>query len=161
MPDLVLTRCGLVTPIWWHKSWSTVAQIMACSLTAPSHYLCQCWLIISKVPWHSSESNFKRCLSHHSLKLAWKSLKFCLNLPRTNELIHIYYWAFRQWERIIHMQRMHSPRSCSVIYRKRGMLLYSVSNNYLNWYLLEFSPNLDIGFWIYYKGNEARLTSWN
>ena len=28
---------------------------MACCLTAPSHYLNQCWLIINKVMWHSSE----------------------------------------------------------------------------------------------------------
>ena len=34
---------------------STLAQVMACCLTAPSHYLNQCWLIISKVLWHSSE----------------------------------------------------------------------------------------------------------
>ena len=31
---------------------------MACCLTAPSHYLNQCWLIISKVQRHSSEDNF-------------------------------------------------------------------------------------------------------
>ena len=31
---------------------------MACSLTAPSYYLNQCWLIISKVHWHLSEGNF-------------------------------------------------------------------------------------------------------
>ena len=31
---------------------------MACCLTAPSHYLNQCWLIISKVQRHSSEGNF-------------------------------------------------------------------------------------------------------
>ena len=35
--------------IWWHKSGSTLAQVMACCLTAPSHYLNQCWLIINKV----------------------------------------------------------------------------------------------------------------
>ena len=35
--------------IWWHRSGSTLAQVMACCLTAPSHYLNQCWLIISKV----------------------------------------------------------------------------------------------------------------
>ena len=29
----------------------------ACCLTAPSHYLNQCWLLISNVPWHSHESN--------------------------------------------------------------------------------------------------------
>ena len=40
--------------IWRWRSWSTLVQVMACCLTAPSHYLNQCWLI-SKVPWHSSE----------------------------------------------------------------------------------------------------------
>ena len=33
--------------IWRHRSGSTLAQVMACCLTAPSHYLNQCWLIIS------------------------------------------------------------------------------------------------------------------
>ena len=46
--------------IWQHKSGSTLAQVMACCLTAQSHYLKQCWLIISKVKWHSSECNFRR-----------------------------------------------------------------------------------------------------
>ena len=41
--------------IWRHGTRSTLAQVMACSLTAPSHYLNQCWLIISEVPWHSSQ----------------------------------------------------------------------------------------------------------
>ena len=31
---------------------------MACCLTAPSHYLNQCWLIISEVLWHLPENNF-------------------------------------------------------------------------------------------------------
>ena len=35
--------------IWRHRSGSTLAQVMACCLTAPSHYLNQYWLIISKV----------------------------------------------------------------------------------------------------------------
>ena len=46
--------------IWQHRSGSTLAQVMARCLTAPSHYLNQCWLIISKVLWHSSEGNFIR-----------------------------------------------------------------------------------------------------
>ena len=45
---------------WRQKSGSTLAQVMSCCLTAPSHYLNQCWLIISKVQWHSSEGNFTR-----------------------------------------------------------------------------------------------------
>ena len=39
-------------------SGSTLAQVMACCLTAPSHYLNQCWLIIRKVQWYSSEDNY-------------------------------------------------------------------------------------------------------
>ena len=35
--------------IWWHRSGSTLAQVMACCLTAPNHYLDQYWLIISVV----------------------------------------------------------------------------------------------------------------
>ena len=38
--------------IWRQRSGSTLAQVMACCLTAPSHYLHQCWLIIGKVQSH-------------------------------------------------------------------------------------------------------------
>ena len=38
--------------IWRHSCGSTLAQVMACCLTAPSHYLNQCWLIINEVQWH-------------------------------------------------------------------------------------------------------------
>ena len=37
---------------------STLVQVMACCLTAPSHYLDECWLIISGVLWLSPESHF-------------------------------------------------------------------------------------------------------
>ena len=40
-----------------YRSGSTLAQVMACCLTAPSHYLNQCNLIIN-VSWHSPEGNF-------------------------------------------------------------------------------------------------------
>ena len=43
-----------------HRSGSTLAQVMASCLQAPSHYLHSCLLIISKVVWHSSEGNFIR-----------------------------------------------------------------------------------------------------
>ena len=49
-----LTHWGLVTP-WRHGTRSTLAQVMAWCLTAPSHYLNQCWLIIGEVPRHSSQ----------------------------------------------------------------------------------------------------------
>ena len=42
--------------IWRDRYETTLAQVMACCLTAPSHYLNQCWLIIKDhegVQWQS------------------------------------------------------------------------------------------------------------
>ena len=50
-----INSLGPSDAIWRWRSWSTLVQVMVCCLTAPSHYLNQCWLIISKVLWHSSE----------------------------------------------------------------------------------------------------------
>ena len=57
-----------------HKVGSTLAQAMACCLIAQGHYLNQCWLIMSKVQWHPSDSTFTRKACHQSLNLAWKAL---------------------------------------------------------------------------------------
>ena len=61
-----LTHCGLVTS-YGDRSRSTLAQVMACCLTAPCHYLNQCWLMINEVLWHSPDSNL-------SLKWVWNLL---------------------------------------------------------------------------------------
>ena len=45
-----LTLCDLVKQIL-----STLVQVMACCLTAPSHCLNQYWLIISELLWHSPD----------------------------------------------------------------------------------------------------------
>ena len=67
--------------IWRQRSGSPLAQVMACCLTAPSHFLNQCWLIISKVEWHSSKGNFTRdtlainpwnCLKNYVHKMSFK-----------------------------------------------------------------------------------------
>ena len=44
--------------IWRQRSGSPLAQVMACCLTAPSHYLNQCWLIMNLILWHLPENNF-------------------------------------------------------------------------------------------------------
>ena len=50
-------KLGIVNSLWssdaiWRQgSRSTLIQVV----TATNHYLNQCWLTISKVPWHSSE----------------------------------------------------------------------------------------------------------
>ena len=46
--------------IWRCRPGSILGQIMACCLMAPSHYLNHCWLIDTKVQWHSSDSSFRR-----------------------------------------------------------------------------------------------------
>ena len=61
---LIKVKATLLNSLWpcdvicQHRSESTLAQVMACCLTAPSHYLNQFWLIISKVQSH--EGNFTR-----------------------------------------------------------------------------------------------------
>ena len=67
-----------------HTSGSTLAQIVASCLMAPSHYLNQCWLIISKVLYHSSEDLIKRRLwRYQSVKQAWKlNLYICIQIPQ-------------------------------------------------------------------------------
>ena len=45
-----------------HRTWSTVIHVMACCLTAPSHYLNQCWSVISKLPRRSSKGLIIRSL---------------------------------------------------------------------------------------------------
>ena len=45
---------------WRQRSESTLAQAMACCLTAPSHYLNKWWLITNKVQIHSFDRNFTR-----------------------------------------------------------------------------------------------------
>ena len=57
--------------IWRHRSESTLAQVMAWCLTAPSHYLNQYWFLIS-VQWHSSESNFTVNSQVYSVSWVWK-----------------------------------------------------------------------------------------
>ena len=86
---ICLTHCGLLTPygdieLGHHRTGSTLAQVMACCLMATSHYLIQCWLIISKIQWHSSEGKFdKGCLNHQSLKLPLKfAYKIWFKFPR-------------------------------------------------------------------------------
>ena len=58
-----LWRINSLSPsdaMWRHRHGSTLAQVMACCLMAPSHYLNQCWLLISKVQSNSSVDNFTR-----------------------------------------------------------------------------------------------------
>ena len=60
--------------IWLHGTRPTLVQVMACCLTAPSHYLNQCWLIIGEMPWHSSEGIIvRRCED----TIQWNKIENC------------------------------------------------------------------------------------
>ena len=62
--QLMFNSLAIGDTILRHRTWSTLVQVMACCLMAPSHYLNQCWLVISEVLWNWPESNFTgRCLS--------------------------------------------------------------------------------------------------
>ena len=57
---LHINSLGPSDAIWRQRSGSTLAQVMACCLTALSHYLNHCRLIFSKVEWHSLKGKFTR-----------------------------------------------------------------------------------------------------
>ena len=72
---------------------STLAQVMAYCLTAPSHYLNQCWLVISKVLWHSSDgivmrrsedTNQQNKIENYIFRIAFRS-------PRDQWVNHYYH----------------------------------------------------------------------
>ena len=75
--------------IWWHRSRSTLAQVMACCLTPPSHYLNQCWLIVSTDQWHLSKGNFIRHAPaiNHKNQLKFAQIKLLSKLAEANELM--------------------------------------------------------------------------
>ena len=59
MDDCSINSLWSSDAIWQRFSLrSTLPQVMACCLTAPSHYLNQCWFITSGVLRHSTEINF-------------------------------------------------------------------------------------------------------
>ena len=84
---IMFNSLWLSDAIWWHWSESTLVQVMAWCHQAPSHYLNQCRLLISKVHWNSSQVNFtKKYLSHIAITFVWKASKFHSNLPGADEL---------------------------------------------------------------------------
>ena len=68
------THCTLLDslwpshPTWNHSPGSTLAQVMFCCLTTPSHRLDHCWPIIKVAPWHTTESNVTRRVYELNLK---------------------------------------------------------------------------------------------
>ena len=127
---------GLINSLWpndatWQQSSVelTLAQVMACCLTAPSHYLNQCWLIISEVVWHSPGVIPHEMLeiSIHDMSLKINHFRSQPHLPGTNELMAISLadplvletqvqvsprWAEKQWRLGIKLTHIYKPLRC-------------------------------------------------
>ena len=60
--------CGQVTPCG-DRTWSTLVQVLVCCLTVPSHYLNQCWFVISDVLWfHLRAISQRETILYYKLK---------------------------------------------------------------------------------------------
>ena len=81
-----------VSDVIWRQRYhgSPLAQIMACSLTAPGHYLNQCWLLISKILYIHARAIRQQVaiLSFYIKSMKTILLKLLAHLPGDNELTH-------------------------------------------------------------------------
>ena len=79
------------------KLWSKLVQAMACCLTAPSHYLNQCWQINSVFIGHLPEGNFTGNAQDHSPWYGVENYQFKTQAYLTGaiELTH--------WGRVTHI----------------------------------------------------------
>ena len=84
--------------ILWPSSESTLAQIMACFLTAPTYYLKRCWLIIEVFcgihPRAISQEVLMNLICNICLEITLP--KLLQYVPGANELMKNQYW-FRYW----------------------------------------------------------------
>ena len=78
--ELFLNSLWPSDAIWRHRSGSTLAQVMACCLTATSHYLNQCWLVIIKGQWHSSDGYLSITVTTHLLSIE------CADWPKLHNM---------------------------------------------------------------------------
>ena len=88
--QVFVNSLGPSNAIWWQKTGSTLAQVKACCLMAPSHYLNQCWLIISEVQWHIRAISLEMSqpsITEICLKIT--CLKCHSNFPGANELMDV------------------------------------------------------------------------
>ena len=82
----MLNHCGLVTPHHDNRSGSTLVQVMAWCFMAPSHYLNRCWLITSKVFWHSSKGKWQEILKISILDIDGLVQERCNSIANALEL---------------------------------------------------------------------------
>ena len=112
-------------------SGSTLAQVMACCLTAPSHHLNQCWLVISKFQQLSSESTFpKTCLNYQSLIIETYLSKLSFDFARGQWVKpnkrQIFIIVTYKWLRLCHGKWIWHTHPNT----------YGIHNIYIWWYMI-------------------------
>ena len=72
--------------MWWQRSGSVLAHVIACCLTAPRHYVIQCWLSLS--PVRPSDNHLQALLDEiHYPPLSKLDCQFHTTLHGAYELI--------------------------------------------------------------------------
>ena len=74
--DDVIMFLWLSDVILRNRYWPTLAQIMARCLTAPSHHMNHCWLIMKAVLWNVAEDNFTKTVPDIIRFKTFEKLKF-------------------------------------------------------------------------------------
>ena len=94
-----LNSLWLSDTIWCRRSWSTLAQVMACCLMAPSRYLIHCCLIICEVLYlRAISGNAQGMYFDMSLKLINLKLQ---PVPMSQSLVT---WTNGYWDLQYHMR---------------------------------------------------------
>ena len=85
-----LTHCGLVVRYGDYRSESTLAQVMACWLAAPSHNSTNVDFVVSEILWLPPKSNFTAGAQATSLNNQFEIilLEKMQHVPGANELTH-------------------------------------------------------------------------
>ena len=86
---------------------STLVQAMTCCLTALSHYLNQCWIIITKVLWHSCE-----CIFTGNIQYIFQA-----HLQGTNESTHL---GLGTWRKIYWQNDNNNLFICIMFHKMTG-----------------------------------------
>ena len=87
--------------LWGHKSGSTFDLVMVCCLTTSSHYMNQCWLVISELLWRYPVAIYMKIIRCTSLIWVWIFLIYHCNsisqgtMGQTQSFFIFLYYSFQ------------------------------------------------------------------
>ena len=101
--SLSMKLLWLSDAMWWHRFGSTLAQVMACCLAAPSQYRNQCWPSINEVPRHLNQRNFtvsaQATVLYHGLEIVLLKLTVACSGIAPCLAIRAVMWGEEWWLR--------------------------------------------------------------